>query len=248
MSAGIQIQDVLDEQRISRSLEQLGLGKYCVQVLPTVDSTNSYVMQHLEQLPGYAVVIADRQTHGRGCYNKQWSSDAGVDLLTSILFYVPLKCNYSSWPLMMALAVNRTLKHFGIENYIKWPNDICLNDTTKISGILLESGIKDHKRFIIVGIGIDNPTLFARETLLLTLLQQIEHIITEYHASGNILLLQEALNNCIHYQRHIGIYQNDVLIASGKHIGFDPSGAVLIDDGQQVRAYASGTLRFEVIN
>ena len=108
-------------QRISQSLQ--------IDVLNVVDSTNTYIKQNIAQLKQGASCIAEAQSAGRGRHGRQWVSPFASSIYLSM--YWCFSGGYqtlSGLSLVIGLAVNRTLNHFGINNgQLKWPNDIYIN-------------------------------------------------------------------------------------------------------------------------
>ena len=104
-----------------------------------------------------AVVCADMQTAGRGRRGRSWESDAGDNLLFSILLRPLMRPEKAPQiTLLMALAVTKVLREqYAFDAKIKWPNDVVVNNK-KVCGILTEmylngSGIDS----VIVGTGIN---------------------------------------------------------------------------------------------
>lgn len=109
-------------------------------LLEEVDSTNSYVSAHSGELDDMTMVIAGRQTAGRGQRGNSWESQPGMNL-TFTLFHTPngMKArDQFSISEAVALAMADTLREYGIDAKVKWPNDIYVDDF-KICGILIEN-------------------------------------------------------------------------------------------------------------
>ncbi len=115
------------------------------------------------------VVRADRQSAGRGQYGSVWESEAGKNLLLSIILYPTwLKAQEQFYLSMaVALAFKDTTDFFlklgnsAIEPTIKWPNDLFLGHN-KIGGILIQNAIMgNYLQSSVVGIGLNvNQTTF----------------------------------------------------------------------------------------
>ena len=133
--------------------------------LDATESTNLYLKNLISNvhLDDYAAVISQFQTNGRGQFGTKWDSDAGKNLLISVLrkdidfnieeqFYINMR---------VTLAVYMTLKYFNIPKLsIKWPNDI-LSCDKKISGVLIEFIIKNKIiRHTIIGLGLNVNQIF----------------------------------------------------------------------------------------
>ncbi len=106
--------------------------------------------------PDFTVVIAGRQTHGRGRLNRQWMSDDGGIYLTIVLrpdIPVALSARVN---FLASLTLARVLREmFDIDASVKWPNDILVDDR-KISGMLSELEAEaDRVFFINIGMGIN---------------------------------------------------------------------------------------------
>jgi len=123
-----------------------------------VDSTNDEVRRLAEAgAPDGRVVIADRQTAGRGRRGAAWVSPTGEALAFSVL--VRPGEPKALWPrlaLAAGLAVAEGLESFGVAAGIKWPNDVWIAGR-KVSGVLVEAGAD----FAVIGIGVNvNVTEF----------------------------------------------------------------------------------------
>lgn len=110
--------------------------------------------------PHGLVLLARRQTAGRGRRGAAWFAGGEDSLAFSILLRPPEP--RACWPrlaLACGLAVAQAMETAGIEAGIKWPNDVWLGGK-KTAGILVEGG----DSFVIVGIGVNvNNTAFPRE-------------------------------------------------------------------------------------
>ena len=121
-------------------------------------STNDVAREWaLAGAPDGAVVVADKQTHGRGRRERMWNSPAGTGLYVSFILR-------PDWPATQAaqlailggMAAFHALELAGVKNLrVKWPNDI-LAGGRKICGVLVEPRLGAERiEFAIVGIGIN---------------------------------------------------------------------------------------------
>lgn len=121
-------------------------------VRDSVESTNDEVHElACMGAPDGVIVIAERQTAGRGRRGAAWFSPPGESLAFSIL--VKPKEPKALWPrlaLAAGLAVAEALESCGLAAAIKWPNDVWLGGK-KTAGILVEAGAD----FAVVGIGLN---------------------------------------------------------------------------------------------
>ena len=131
----------------------------------TLPSTNQYLKQHYNEYNEYTVIITDDQTNGKGRENRIWNSKKD-DLTFSIL----LKPNIDSSKLpLISLITGAALCNVinkYIKSYIKWPNDILVNDK-KLAGILVEGVYSDKCEAIVVGIGLNvNSINFPNDLII----------------------------------------------------------------------------------
>jgi BirA family biotin operon repressor/biotin-[acetyl-CoA-carboxylase] ligase len=135
--------------------------------LDCVSSTSTYLKEIVgkcspekrrELFPSCFVVTASRQEQGKGRQQKTWESEPDKNLLFSVLLYPQIHPSQQFHVCrQVSVAVAEFVKEtFSIENvYIKWPNDIYINDK-KLAGILIEHFISgDTIHYSIVGIGIN---------------------------------------------------------------------------------------------
>jgi len=121
-------------------------------------STNLDVKELAEQgAPDGTLVVADKQTAGRGRRGRAWVSPSGEAIYMSLLLRPA--CNpdrASSLTLVMALAVVEAVEEIVPHACgIKWPNDVVMNGK-KICGILTEMSAElDAIHYVVVGIGIN---------------------------------------------------------------------------------------------
>ena len=122
------------------------------------DSTNLQAREEAEDgAPHGTMIVADRQTAGRGRRGRSWESPAGVNVYFSLIMrpdVVPDKA--SMLTLIMAHSVCRVIAlRTGLDCKIKWPNDVVVNGR-KVCGILTEMGLrKDGSFYLVVGVGIN---------------------------------------------------------------------------------------------
>ena len=130
------------------------LPGFTVEVLPELDSSNSELMRRARAGRGEPVLlVAERQTAGRGRLGRNWQSSAG-DSLTFSLGLPLAPADWSGLSLVVGVSVAESL-HPAIR--LKWPNDLWLEDR-KLGGILIETasfGEAGGARYAVIGIGIN---------------------------------------------------------------------------------------------
>ncbi len=130
------------------------LPGFTVEILPEVDSTNTELMRRARAgRPEPILLVAERQTAGRGRLGRDWQSDTDAGLAT-LTFSLGLPLNPVDWSglsLAVGLAVVQSL-HPTLK--LKWPNDVWLDDR-KVAGILIETTSVGDLRYAVIGIGIN---------------------------------------------------------------------------------------------
>jgi BirA family biotin operon repressor/biotin-[acetyl-CoA-carboxylase] ligase len=151
--------DLLLPQEIQRGLSTNYIGKE-IYYFPELKSTSiiakEKALHGAEGIGEGTLIIAERQSAGKGRLGREWFSPAG-GIWLSIILYPQLSPSYiSRITLMTAVAVVKAIKictH--IKSQIKWPNDILINEK-KVCGILTEMSAElDIINWVVVGIGIN---------------------------------------------------------------------------------------------
>ncbi len=163
----------------------------------TIDSTNSEARRHLSDIDRMSVYAAKFQTAGRGQRGNRWNSTAGENLTFSILanlqsgemLIVSAKDQFIL-SVISALTISDFLQESGIENRIKWPNDIYVRDK-KICGMLIENILSgDNVGYSIIGIGLNlNQTEFPPELVNPTSVLKILGIRIELESALDRIML-----------------------------------------------------------
>ena len=131
-----------------------------------IDSTNLEArrLSQKGEMQGL-VVLAEKQTAGRGRRGRTWESPAGENLYFSLLLKPEIIAQRAPMlTIVMAYSVAKVLEEELLPVQIKWPNDVMLSKK-KVCGILTEMhmrgcGIED----VVVGVGINvNTTNFPEE-------------------------------------------------------------------------------------
>ena len=127
------------------------LPGFTVEVLPEIDSSNTELMRRARAgQTEPTLLVAERQTAGRGRLGRPWQSAVGDSLTFSLsLPYAPR--DWSGLSLAVGLSVAESL-HPGIG--LKWPNDLWVADC-KLGGILIEAATAGGRSQVVVGIGIN---------------------------------------------------------------------------------------------
>lgn len=119
-----------------------------------IDSTNNYLKENCSSLAHGTIVTADRQTAGRGRFNRRWISQDG-GLYFSVLIKPQQTDSWPNFTQLMGLSLCRAIEKLFPNTYLKWPNDV-LADGKKLCGILSE-GVLSGGRLegMVIGTGVN---------------------------------------------------------------------------------------------
>lgn len=130
-----------------------------------LDSTNNEMKRQLQRLDNLSVIAAVNQTSGRGQGDHVWTSAPGENATFSLLLRHDsglLARDSGLINLMMGAAMRTFFREYGIQVWMKPPNDIWVGPR-KICGMLIENVLKG--KFVdttILGIGVNvNQKVFS---------------------------------------------------------------------------------------
>jgi len=90
------------------------------------------------------IVVVEQQTGGRGRLDRQWASPKGGIWFSIILKPRIALSAASRLTLTFGLSVTKTMRQYGLDAKIKWPNDVLIN-SKKVTGIILNRCFRHHK-------------------------------------------------------------------------------------------------------
>lgn len=123
-----------------------------------LDSTNTKAISIAKEGLSEAVVIAKRQTGGKGRMGRSFASPEGGLYLSYLTDRLAPGASVLALTPAAALAVHRAIfRTFGLSCAIKYPNDLILQDR-KVCGILCESVAMEGRFCVVVGVGINVQT------------------------------------------------------------------------------------------
>ncbi|MDR0737926.1 MAG: biotin--[acetyl-CoA-carboxylase] ligase [Prevotellaceae bacterium] len=231
-----------------------------VTFLEETDSTNNEAARHLREAPHGAVWVAAFQRAGKGQQDNRWESEAGKNLLFSILFR-PVRFRAEAQFLLSqaaSLGVCMYLRDEGLPALIKWPNDIYVGEK-KIAGLLLEHHVcGEYISATIAGVGLNVNqqhfdtapqatsmcTVMKKEFHLRTVLEGVLAAIFRYCESDFNTLPAQYLSVLYRYRRWAW-YQAGGNCFRAQITAVEPAGALLLEheDGA-VHSYLQKSIVF----
>ena len=175
--------------------------------LSETESTNLYARSVYSDAV-VTLISTDHQTAGRGQRGNSWESEAGKNLLFSLVVKpesIPASQQFAICELI-SVAICDVLSRYTTDIRIKWPNDIYYRDR-KLCGILIEHDLEgSHLSRTIIGVGLNvnqeefisdapNPISLRqilghevdRETLLKEIVEHFVELYSQYTLHPTIL-------------------------------------------------------------
>ncbi|CAN5589707.1 bifunctional biotin--[acetyl-CoA-carboxylase] ligase/biotin operon repressor BirA [soil metagenome] len=257
--------DLLDATRIRSGLAaDVRAQLHALDVLWALDSTNAELLRRVVPAEGVDVLLAERQTEGRGRRGRVWVSPLAANLYLSVLrLFAGGLARLGGLSLVAGIAAAEALHGLWLTQVrLKWPNDLVVatdaGDLRKLGGVLVEGG-GEHAGPVraVIGLGlnvrmptavagIDQPwvdlaaladgPLPARNALAAALLARLLPALTAFDAHGMAAVLER-------YAGFDALQGREVVVQAGD--GAHPGTALgLADDGALRVRMAEGERRF----
>jgi len=210
-----------------------------------VDSTMTIAKELAAKgCPHFSVVIAGQQHAGRGRLSRQWHSTDGGLYFTIILRPQIPPVLMSRYGFAASLVLAKTLqKSFKIDAYVKWPNDILVNEK-KLCGMLSEMDVVDEQvSFLNIGIGInvnndptrDEPNATSIRALTGETVQRKE-VLRAFLKAFEMEISKSSLDHVMEeWKKYTLTLGRDVKIVTvndttkGKAVDIDDTGALILE-------------------
>jgi len=134
--------------------KQLGQQAYYFDV---VDSTQNQALKMADESKNHGtVIIAEKQTRGKGRSGRKWISPKGGIWISIILqpkFDISI---ITLFPIAASLALSYAIeKTYKIIPELKWPNDVTIKGK-KLAGMLVDASIESNRiESVVLGVGIN---------------------------------------------------------------------------------------------
>jgi BirA family biotin operon repressor/biotin-[acetyl-CoA-carboxylase] ligase len=198
--------------------------------------------------PGGTLVVADRQTAGRGRTGRRWSAAPGAGLWATFIERPTDPAALDVLSLRLGLALAAVLDRWlGAPARLKWPNDVHGADG-KVAGVLVEARWQDeHPAWVAIGIGVNlrvPPDVAGAASLgsgasRLALLDALVPRVRAAALAHGTLSAGEMRDFAA---RDLARGRPCREPAVGTVVGIAASGELLVRSGDAVGAYRSGSL------
>ncbi|MFI3261709.1 MAG: biotin--[acetyl-CoA-carboxylase] ligase [Rikenellaceae bacterium] len=240
---------------------------FSIEFIDETTSTNDAV--RASNKPNH-VIVAAKQTKGRGQKGNTWESEEGKNLTFSTLiipdFLSLTEQFYISKTVSNSLVI--TLKRYGIPAQVKWPNDIYVG-SKKICGILIENDVTASGKILrsTIGVGLNvNQTEFLSDAPNPISMKQvaekdfdIENILTTF---TKVLELQYKTLEAGYLHEIDTYYENNLYLLNqwapfkeggkafnGKIVKVKSTGELLVEkDNGEISSYIFKEIEYEINN
>ena len=251
---------------ITDGLKTKWVGKK-IYYFDSIDSTQSYALEIAnEKNQNGTVIIAQRQTKGRGRMNRKWASPEGGIWLSII---TKPKTDFSIttlFPIAASVALSKAISDvLGIKVELKWPNDVLIKGK-KVAGILVDASVTSNQiDYLVLGIGINYDVPLKKiessikntenytgvsslmqhsinvraVTLVQTFLYELEQIIESLINGKEKIIIKEWTKYATTIGKNITIKTNDGTI-KGNALKIDSDGALILKQHQKTHRILVG--------
>lgn len=246
--------------------------RFVVDALAECASTNTLLMRRAaEGAPSGTVIVADRQTAGRGSRGRTWYATPEASLTFSVLWVFPGGFErLAGLSLAAGVAVVRALEACGASGVaLKWPNDI-LHGNAKLGGILVEVQAEADSAQAVIGIGLNMrppetigepdgvalppaslerivPSLPDRHVLFACLLAELARAFDDF-SGGGFASLREAWQARHAWQgRSVRLLREGRVEKEGVCLGADTDGALLVRTDEGIERCLSGDVSLRTL-
>ncbi len=238
-------------------------GRFDVDALDECDSTSSELMRRADRgAPAGTVIVADRQSAGRGRRGRSWLSSPESSLTFSLLWRFPGNASgLSGLSLAVGLGLAKALETLGAGGIrLKWPNDVLLqsgDDFAKLAGILIELSGDRRGMQAIIGVGLnlaapeaDLPQPVAglqqacapaeRHEVLAVILASLARVLDTFGGEGFVGLKNEWQSYHAWQDQTVQILGEGAEPLLGCCLGVDDDGSLLLATERGIERIFSG--------
>ena len=256
----------ITKEKISEKLETQYMGDeiLCFRKVFSTNSIAKFLANH--NAKEGIVLVSEIQTKARGRSGKKWEApDGGVWMSLLLRPKVPTN-RIGLITLATGVAIAKTIRSFGLDAKIKWPNDVLIHGD-KMSGVLTEVNATFNEiDWIVVGIGIDShikledfsedvrtgtttlteelPDNFDENEIIAIFLNEFEKVYDLYKEGEIEAILKDWRDLSDTIGKYVNITQTGGKITQGYVVGINNEGSLIIErqDGT-LEKIISGELR-----
>ena len=240
-------------------------------VFDEIDSTNEYLKRivkqkniFLDKLEKPFLVVAQRQTAGKGTKGRKWiDSSSGLKFSLLLSFKREAERLALLSPYIAIKLRNRLSEEIKENVKVKWPNDLYCQEG-KTAGILTEVLQKAGKVYLIIGVGINlvpdpdvnritnlpTGSLFKfvepeklkliRSRVLSCASEEIIRAVNNLPSELSAVDIEDWNQADVYAGLRLRLLEGGRLVSEGLDVGIDEKGRILLQDGNQINAFCIG--------
>ncbi len=235
----------------------------------SVDSTQKQALKMADDPANNGtIIIAARQTGGRGRSGREWLSPKGGIWFSIILQPLSDISITTLFPIASSLALSYALeKTFKISPELKWPNDLTIKGK-KIAGMLVDASLESNRiENLVLGVGInfdvdakqiektlkDSPNFYGAASLceqkntvkpihlVQTFLMEFEKIYELLHTKQTKKIVSEWTKRSSTIGKNVELDTSDGRI-KGRAIKIDEDGALMVSYNDKINRIVAGDI------
>lgn len=250
------------------------MNNFTVHHVTRIDSTNTQLMLWAARQNCHRIaLVADEQTAGRGQRGRQWVAGAGDALLCSIAWQFARATALDGLSLAVGVLLAEALdacvgSEAGERLRLKWPNDLLIDESHKLGGILIETVASEAAtRTAVIGIGLNlrTPQLalaadalpgiglnawaggeFPRDAVLQAILIRLEAGLEAFLQRGFAAFQARWWERCAFLTRQVSVRLPDGTILTGRIQSVTERGALVIESERGIQTLVSGEVSLRV--
>ncbi len=247
---------------------------FTVHYVERIDSTNTQLLQWAARQDCHRVaMVADEQTAGRGQRGRQWLAAPAEALLCSVAWRFDRAFALDGLSLAVGVMLTEALCGLvdGAERdrlRLKWPNDLLIDESHKLGGILIETvASAGGTRTAVIGVGVNLKTpmmslspdalpgigldpwsgrVNSRDAVLQRALTALDHGLEEFSRRGFAAFEAHWWARCAFLTKTVRVRLPDGEIITGRLQAITHRGALVIESERGVHTLVSGEVSLRV--
>ena len=253
---------------ITSNLKTKAIGKQAY-YFDSIDSTQNQALKMAQDTAkDGTVIVAAKQTGGKGRDGRKWVSPKG-GIWISIILRPKFDISITTlFPIASSLALSLAIeKIFSIKPELKWPNDLTIKGK-KVAGMLVDVSLESNRiENLVLGVGINfdvnarqiekslkgTPNFYGVSSLsdqkqnikpvqlVQTFLLELEKIYTALNEKQIKKIISEWTSRSSTIGKNVELYTADSKI-KGKAIKIDNDGALIVSENNKIHKVIAGDI------
>jgi len=253
---------------ITSNLKTKIIGKQAY-YFDSIDSTQNQALKMAQDIANDGtVIVAAKQTGGKGRDGRKWMSPKG-GIWISIILHPKFDISITTlFPIASSLALSIAIeKVFSIKPELKWPNDLTIKGK-KVAGMLVDASLESNKiENLVLGVGINfdvnakqiekalkgTPNFYGVSSLsdqkqnikpiqlVQAFLSELEKIYKALNEKQTKKIISEWTSRSSTIGKNVELNTVDSKI-KGKAIKIDDDGALIVSDNNKIHKVIAGDI------